>query len=301
MTRVTHTSYFNLAYHTRTQMSKLIMPQFLLFGDSLTEFSHSPYQGWACYLADAYRRRVDICNRGFGGYTSRGAKPLIEPILRGNYENSYSKPLLISIWLGTNDCVNPQWAPDYAVPIPEYKDNMMYIMLKVKAAFPKIRILIITPPPVDVMKWGGGSKPIDRTYERTKEYRNACLSIGEEAKKRWPDDVAILNAYTALGISDDISMEEITLRLKPLLSDGVHFSSQGSELIARGVLETIRNNWSDLDPNNMPWPSPELHADEMALKQTDFDTLIVQRTFLTGPRASTIILPLAALISVTLM
>lgn len=41
------------------------MPQFVTFGDSITQRGFAP--GWTSALADAYQRRADVVNRGYSG------------------------------------------------------------------------------------------------------------------------------------------------------------------------------------------------------------------------------------------
>ena len=44
-------------------------PQWLMFGDSITQQSFAP-GGLGQALADDFQRRIDIVNRGYGGYNS---------------------------------------------------------------------------------------------------------------------------------------------------------------------------------------------------------------------------------------
>ena len=46
-------------------------PQFVLFGDSITQMAFASPDGWAAKLADDYTARVDVFNRGFSGYNTR--------------------------------------------------------------------------------------------------------------------------------------------------------------------------------------------------------------------------------------
>ncbi|KAJ3200084.1 hypothetical protein HDU67_002308 [Dinochytrium kinnereticum] len=248
-------------------MAKLTFDHILLYGDSLTEFSLDPNKGWGSVLANAYVRRAEVSNRGFAGgyhpdgkgsdidmkagYTSRWCRSLISAVLRGNYENSSSKPLLMTLWLGANDAIFPEYDQSRAVPIPEYEDNLMAIMETAKALQPKLRILVMAPPPND------GRNP-DRTFARTKTYRNACLKVGREAQKKWPDDIELFDSYSIVGVRDDMDMDEILGVLKPLLSDGIHFSPAGNELIGNAILRVVSAKWPDLDPRRMPYRSPEL-------------------------------------------
>ena len=52
-----------------TNAGRIVYPQWLLFGDSITQHSFMP-GGLGQSLADAYQRRLDIVNRGYGGYNT---------------------------------------------------------------------------------------------------------------------------------------------------------------------------------------------------------------------------------------
>jgi lysophospholipase L1-like esterase len=57
----------------------MLRPQWVLFGDSITQRGFGA-GGWAAALADAYARRVDVVNRGYSGYTTRGALALLDAV-----------------------------------------------------------------------------------------------------------------------------------------------------------------------------------------------------------------------------
>jgi lysophospholipase L1-like esterase len=76
-----------------------IRPQFVLFGDSITQKSFGP-GGWAGLLADAYQRRVDVINRGYSGYNTRWALSLVEPIFPANITGKIE---LATVFFGAND------------------------------------------------------------------------------------------------------------------------------------------------------------------------------------------------------
>ncbi|KIZ01037.1 hypothetical protein MNEG_6922 [Monoraphidium neglectum] len=76
----------------------------LLFGDSLTELGTSPASGWSNALADRYKRRADVINRGFGGYTSKQGLEILPEILE---TIDLGRTLLAVVWFGTNDAATP--------------------------------------------------------------------------------------------------------------------------------------------------------------------------------------------------
>lgn len=59
-------------FTTRDKMVAPVMityPQWLMFGDSITQQSFAP-GGLGQAMADDYQRRLDMVNRGYGGYNS---------------------------------------------------------------------------------------------------------------------------------------------------------------------------------------------------------------------------------------
>ncbi|KDD72970.1 hypothetical protein H632_c2680p1 [Helicosporidium sp. ATCC 50920] len=76
-------------------------PVWLLFGDSITQYGFEP-QGWGMHIASQYERRIDLINRGFGGYNTRWALELLPWVMEG-----VVKPQLATIFFGANDAALP--------------------------------------------------------------------------------------------------------------------------------------------------------------------------------------------------
>lgn len=55
-------------------------PQFVLFGDSITQYSFAT-KGWGAQLANHYQRKVDVVNRGYSGYNTAWAKAAMPKVL----------------------------------------------------------------------------------------------------------------------------------------------------------------------------------------------------------------------------
>lgn len=54
--------------------------KFVLFGDSITQFSCTQY-GFHPALQNVYIRKLDVINRGFSGYNSEHARQILPKIL----------------------------------------------------------------------------------------------------------------------------------------------------------------------------------------------------------------------------
>lgn len=86
---------------TRAQAMR---PQFVTFGDSITQRGFAP--GWTGLLADAYQRRADVINRGYSGYNSRWALQLLDRVFP-EPTAAAPPPRLATVFFGANDAALP--------------------------------------------------------------------------------------------------------------------------------------------------------------------------------------------------
>lgn len=77
----------------------MFRPQFVLFGDSITQKSFSP-GGWGAAVADAYQRKADVVNRGYSGYNSRWALHLLGRVFPAERAGDTA---LATVFFGAND------------------------------------------------------------------------------------------------------------------------------------------------------------------------------------------------------
>jgi lysophospholipase L1-like esterase len=82
----------------------LMRPQFVTFGDSITQRGFSA--GWTSLLADAYQRRADVINRGYSGYNSRWALQLLDHVFP-QPTAALPPPRLATVFFGANDAALP--------------------------------------------------------------------------------------------------------------------------------------------------------------------------------------------------
>src|SRR5882757_10517142 len=99
------------------QPSPKVYPQFILFGDSITQgCSHVLYSS----LSEWYSRRLDVLNRGFSGYTApAGFDNLLEFFPAVRPSPSAPRVQLMTVFFGANDACLPG-TPQH-VPVEEYK------------------------------------------------------------------------------------------------------------------------------------------------------------------------------------
>lgn len=154
--------------------------QFILFGDSITQMSSDPHMGFGLFAAlqDAYSRRLDVINRGFGGYTS-GHAIKVFPKFFPTPEKATVR--FMTIFFGANDACLPG-SPQH-VPLDVYKENLTRIIQHPATVAQNPHILLLTPPPVNEYQLQGfdeskGNAHPSRTAAFTKEYAEAVREVG---------------------------------------------------------------------------------------------------------------------------
>ncbi|XP_028769920.1 GDSL esterase/lipase At5g62930 isoform X1 [Neltuma alba] len=223
-------------------------PQIVLFGDSLTEQSFRP-GGWGAALANSYSRKADVLIRGYGGYNTRWALFLLHHIFP---LDSTKPPVATTIFFGANDAaLLGRNSERQHVPIEEYKENLRKIVrhLKLQERSPAMLIVLITPPPVceegrDAYArslYGENARKLsERTNEVTGEYAKACIETAEELGVRF------INLWSKMQESDGWQ--------KKFLSDGLHLTPEGNEVVYQEVTRVFNEAW--LSAEEMPYDFP---------------------------------------------
>lgn len=174
-----------------------------------------------------------------------------------------SRIKLMTVFFGANDAVLPG-QPQH-VPLDEYIENLKKLLTHPALKPHGTTFILITPPPIceyitqeeDAKK---GKHYIQRLASRTKEYADAAVKVGQEL------GVPIVNLWQAFmkyaggwkegeplpGSKDCAPNKE----LQSLLRDGLHFNPKGYEIMYDEVLQTIRQYYSELDPETLPFMYP---------------------------------------------
>ncbi|CAD6574173.1 MAG: hypothetical protein CYPHOPRED_005314 [Cyphobasidiales sp. Tagirdzhanova-0007] len=225
-------------------------PKWLLFGDSITQRSFCA-GGLGQHLADTYVRKIDIVNRGYGGYNSRWGLHVL-PLAKSK------QPLkAINIWWGANDATLPM--RPQSIPVAEFKKNLNALIDMLQSPdsayySPDTIIILLSPPPICVPQrqeevrrlWG--DVKLDRTAERTKEFADATEEV---AKQRRIGFVPVFDAMmAAAGPSPDEG-------LRKLLCDGLHLTATGYQVVTDAFMKVIQRDYTDIAPDNMPRIFPE--------------------------------------------
>jgi len=219
-------------------------PYFLLFGDSITQYSLSAeLRGWGGLLADYYTAKVDIINRGFSGYTTRIACLLLDkvfPLGQGSTNSVINPtPSLITIFFGANDASQSP-SPQH-VPIDEYTENLKLIAEHAKKTCS--HIVLITPPPFEANMWKifveANKKPpvlLNRTNELAGSYAKRVVEVAAGA------GVHCIDLWTSMQAEPD---------WRTFLVDGLHLSIEGNAFLFAKLRELIHNEINHLAPSKL--------------------------------------------------
>ncbi|KAB8079064.1 SGNH hydrolase-type esterase domain-containing protein [Aspergillus leporis] len=248
---------------TDSQEEALYKPydQFILFGDSITQMSNDPHLGFALQgaLQDAYIRRFDVINRGFGGYTSGHA---INVFAKFFPTPEKATVRFMTIFFGANDaCLpgNPQH-----VPVNVYKENLIRIIQHPATVAQSPHILIVTPPPINEYQLqefdeSKGNAHPTRTAKHTKQYAEAVREVGSSL------GVPVVDVWSAfmaavgwkegepLPGSRDLPNSD---QFQRLFTDGLHLTADGYRIVYDELMAAIRANWLNEQPEQLPMVFP---------------------------------------------
>ncbi|KIV83602.1 hypothetical protein PV11_05615 [Exophiala sideris] len=229
-------------------------PQFILFGDSITQASS---RSLAASLAEWYTRRLDILNRGFSGYTApMGYDNLLQFFPSTSPSSTTPQIKLMTIFFGANDaCLpgNPQH-----VPLERYKDYLTKIATHPGVHLHDTKPIMITPAPVDEWQFSR----LERTAVTTRQYATACREVAQTL------NVPVVDLWTVFmikaGWTPDSNDPLIGSRDAPrnqvlgdLLSDGLHFTASAYQIVFDELVKLIQEELPELTPENLPFVFPD--------------------------------------------
>ena len=167
---------------------------------------------------------------------------------------------LFVLFLGANDAVLAGRGNQHT-PLPQYKTNLKLLLNMVREAFPKTKLLIMTPPAFHPGHWEAHRKNQGRVLDRdtavTREYAQACIQIGQDM------GVPVVDLHTAMDeFAGSSSQPEQAYwdRMSELLIDGLHFSKEGNALVFQQLKSAIAKNYPELDSQAMRMKFP-YHGD----------------------------------------
>lgn len=255
--------------------------KFILFGDSITQFSSSPALefGLQPALQDLYARKLDILNRGYSGYNSNHARLILPKILQQELDESKSNIKLMTIFFGTNDTfqIDDDINKIQAVDIASYRNNLVAMIEMCLEN--NIKPIIIGPTLHDNRLSRIGYIARKRslnndatTCQRNHLFSKAAEEVAHEFKVPFLDlwdsfrkygDWSVEQLYKLNGKTND----EEYIDLSELLIDGIHLSGKGYRILYEELVKIIEEQfpemisgdlpmilpyWMDIDPENLP-------------------------------------------------
>ncbi|KAF2431757.1 SGNH hydrolase [Tothia fuscella] len=237
-----------------------LMDQIMLFGDSITEFAEGP-EGFASVLRYTYIRRLDVVNRGLSGYNTDMALRVLDKIIPLNMPD---KIRILTLFFGANDSCFPTETNNQCVPLPQFRTNLIKIITTFQSR-KNPRIILITNPPIDersqrVLDNARGFD-LRRTAENTKLYADAIRSVGKEfgfpVLDLWGEIMGRAGWKPGwqgpLPGSLDLPPNPV---LAEYLTDGLHLSGMGYQLLSSCLMHTIGTSFPDQLPEDLPYVLP---------------------------------------------
>ncbi|KAL2341801.1 hypothetical protein Fmac_009741 [Flemingia macrophylla] len=233
-------------------------PKIYLYGDSITEDSFS-IGGWGASLAHHFSRTVDVLLRGYSGYNTRWALKVLDrvfPASPGGDGVSATAPVALTVFFGANDaCLPDRCSAFQHVPLHEYKHNLQSIVSFFKKRWPSTLVVLITPPPIDEearCRYPYVDNPQglpERTNDAAGEYARVCMAVAGEL------GIPVVDLWT--------KMQQFPDWKKDFLSDGLHLTQSGNQVVFEEVITKLRDGGlslesmpvdlpliADIDPNN---------------------------------------------------
>lgn len=264
-------------------------PQFMLLGDSITQFSTLTFQS---YLQTIYIRRADVINRGLSGFTAPMGFRALKNVLSSKTSQPCSSNIkLATVFFGANDACIP--GESQHVDLPRYVSAIKKIVEYpgFKNERSRTEIIVITPPPVNEHQFSQlPSGSFQRRAGTTSQYAQASLEAFQGL-----DGVYVLDFWSVLmrhvgwteSMGRDCCCEHLprdiktqsyaqspvqhipgcyhcpailpgaNYQLSDFLCDGLHLTKLGYDVLFEGLMSLIRKEIPDCAPENMPYILPE--------------------------------------------
>ncbi|KAH7203121.1 SGNH hydrolase-type esterase domain-containing protein [Fusarium redolens] len=212
-------------------------PQLLLFGDSITQGASSLQSE----LARRYVRRLDVLNRGFGGYNTKSALTLL-PSFFPAVAPSRTVPRVaaITVHFGANDSCSAS-EPQHC-DLETFKSNIRRVLDWEGVRLHRTKVLLVTPSPVEEYRLPHDGKG---RAERVAMYAQAIRDIGKK------ENVPVVDLWTAMmrttGWKDDgvdailpgSSSISPSMELGRLFYDGLHLNQEGYDIYTRELIRVL--------------------------------------------------------------
>ncbi|RGI30283.1 MULTISPECIES: GDSL-type esterase/lipase family protein [Enterococcaceae] len=184
------------------------MKKIILFGDSIT----AGYRNGEIdiVLNTKIKRllntKIEIINAGIPGDTTKGA------LSRFKEHVIFYEPDIVTIFFGANDAEKRS-----GISLLQYEENLTYLVEQIGAK----KVVLIGPPYAHQMMYRD-----ERPLVELMQYNNAAQRVAKTFNIRYIDI-----------LKEMIVSEAPTRFLEP---DGLHFSDEGYDLLAKLIVETIK-------------------------------------------------------------
>ncbi|EWG41328.1 hypothetical protein FVEG_03464 [Fusarium verticillioides 7600] len=212
-------------------------PHLLLFGDSITQGAFSLQSE----LARRYVRRIDVLNRGFGGYNTNSALTLLPsffPALAPS--KTVPRVAAMTVHFGANDSCSPG-EPQHC-DLDTFKTNVRRILNWEGVKLHKTKVLLVTPSPVEEYRLPHDGQG---RADRVAMYADAIRDIGKQ------ENVPVVDLWTAMmrtanwqdtaveGILPGSSRTVPSVELGRLFYDGLHLNEEGYRIYMEELLRVL--------------------------------------------------------------
>ncbi|WVR00104.1 hypothetical protein IAU59_007246 [Kwoniella sp. CBS 9459] len=257
-------------------MAATLNDAIIILGDSLTSRQEVPWN-LHHHLSEAYRGKLDVLNRGYGGWNTAWIRQLF-PMIFASKKEGRDKPAvrLVTIWLGTNDAALP--GRKQHVPLSNFKDNMNHFLegltspsspYAVSQLPEALNIVLITPTIFSPLQWEADlpDKEKSRDLEVTRTYKDAVLELGREWKKKEQEQRDGKNGWRieTIDLWDAVVRanrgREAGPELERFFNDGLHLTTEGYEILWSRLSKVIKEDfhgrgldWEDIE--DLPFRAP---------------------------------------------
>ncbi|KAF4334989.1 GDSL lipase acylhydrolase family [Fusarium beomiforme] len=209
-------------------------PQLLLFGDSITQGASS----LQTELTTRYMRRLDVLNRGFGGYNTNSALTLLSSFFPAVAPSRFiPRVAAMTVHFGANDSCSPG-EPQHC-DIETFKSNIRRILNWEGVKLHRTRVILVTPSPVEEYRLPHDG---EGRADRVATYAQAIRDIGKS------ENVPVVDLWTAMmrttgwkdgAVLPGSSRTVPSVDLGRLFYDGLHFTQDGYDIYTQELLRVL--------------------------------------------------------------
>ncbi len=187
-------------------------------------------------MADHFATKCDVLNRGCSGYTTDLA---LSVAFEWAFSGLAEQPLFVVVCFGANDAA--LLSSVQHVPLDRYQSNLTALVGRLRAKWPGLEIVLVSPPPLDDAKWAAhvlatyGSSEPSRLSRVTRQYRDAAAAVAEAERVSFCD------------------LWDKRFEAPGLLSDGLHLTAAGNLVLFGLVMERVSKAALEVPPSFPYW------------------------------------------------